>query len=880
MHDDRRKRVEDLFHLVIDLSPSERASFLDEHCANDDVIRREVEALLSPSTAALDSFLESGAIVVSEDESTTIPKRIGHYTIIRKIGEGGMGVVYEATQERPKRTVALKVIRAGYASPKLVRRFEHEAHVLGQLQHIGIAQIYEAGTDTSSAGVQPFFVMEFIRGDELIKFAAERGLSVRQRLELIARICDAVQHAHQKGVIHRDLKPANVLVVDVDDSATTDLMKSSHRSRDDVSQPKILDFGIARATDGDMQTVTMGTDIGQLIGTVPYMSPEQVTGDPANLDIRTDVYSLGVIAYELLSGDMPYNVRNRTIPEIVRVIRDDEPTRLSTSHSELRGDIETIVAKAIEKDKERRYQSAAELAADIRRFLCDEPIQARPATAWYQFQRFAKRNRALVGGAVSFLALLIIALVVTGTLYISADNAENIARREADRATAINKFLLQDMLASPDPSRDGHQVTVVDVMRRAADKIPDRFSEHPQLAAELHRTVGAIYSGLGVPKEGLADLRRAAELYDYELGPHDPITLDTKYLLAGTLLSLEHLEESETLLRSTLKQSAAALGSDHEQTLYLVITLGDVLQKSRQYEEADQMFRQAVTITRLDFESHHKLFLAATNRLSASLLAQKKLAEAEPIMIETLEGLRKTVGPEHPNALAMMNNIGSLLIEQNKHREAEVIYTELVEVAARVMPRESWQFGILLGSYGHCLEALNKDSEAEARLEESLDILQATMGEDHYLTERVGSNLYNLYYKMGRNDEAIEFHQQAVERRLRIAGPGETESVVRSISEWETALEKLGVENPQEVSVQKLSLAAKNMRETNHPRLSRFLENTGWAFVQLQRFDEAEHFLTESLDVYDHADMASRDRIAERITIIHRHRETLDDFKE
>ena len=309
------------------------------------------------------------------------PVIIGHYRILRLLGEGGMGSVYLAEQENPHRLVALKVIKPGFVNAELLRRFEQEAHVLGRLHHPGIAQIYEAGTADSGFGPQPYFAMEFIEGQPLIEFAEERHLNLRARLELMAKICDAVNHAHQRGIIHRDLKPANILV-------------------DEAGQPKILDFGVARVTDSDTEA-TRQTDMGQLIGTLAYMSPEQVQPDPLELDIRSDVYALGVIAYELLAGRLPYDTDRKALHEVVQAIRETDPVRLSSIHRMYRGDIETIVAKALEKDKARRYASAAELAADIRHYLTDQPIVARPPSTSYQLQKFARRHWALVTGVAA-----------------------------------------------------------------------------------------------------------------------------------------------------------------------------------------------------------------------------------------------------------------------------------------------------------------------------------------------------------------------------------------------------------------------------------------------------------------------------------------------
>src|SRR5688572_2292548 len=309
----------------------------------------------------------SADVTSAGGESGTAPSqmsigKIGRYKIRRLIGEGGMGAVYEAEQEQPQRTVALKVIKPGLASPELLRRFAQESQALGRLQHQGIAQIYDAGTADTGYGPQPYFAMEFIRGEGLRDYAESHHLNTRQRLEIVVKVCDAVHHAHQRGLIHRDLKPGNILV-------------------DETGQPKILDFGVARVTDSDAQA-TMQTDVGQLVGTLAYMSPEQVLADPLEIDIRSDVYALGVILYELLAGRLPYDI-SRRLPEVLTAIREQDPSRLSSIDRSFRGDVETIVAKALEKQKTRRYASAAELAADITRFLNDEPIVAQPPTVSY-----------------------------------------------------------------------------------------------------------------------------------------------------------------------------------------------------------------------------------------------------------------------------------------------------------------------------------------------------------------------------------------------------------------------------------------------------------------------------------------------------------------
>ncbi|MBL8990743.1 MAG: serine/threonine protein kinase [Phycisphaerae bacterium] len=382
MSAERAARVEAIFLSAVDLPPERRGAHLDGACAGDASLRREVESLLAHH-ASDDGLLESrdapglnllsqfGAMALPTEEPTLpADRRIGTYTVQGLLGSGGMGVVYLAQQERPRRTVALKVLRAGAGSARLLRRFEYEAEVLGRLQHPGIAQVYEAGVYRGGGGVYPFIAMELVRGRTLTAYAQERALDLRGRLDLFARVCDAVQHAHQHGVIHRDLKPANILVADPPAGHT-----GEH------AQPKVLDFGVARAMDDGRNDTTAHTHVGQIIGTLPYMSPEQIGGAPDAVDTRSDVYALGVVLYELLAGRLPYDVKSRSLPDAARVIRDEEPTRLSTIARVFRGDVETIVATALAKERHRRYQSAADLGADVRRFLAGEPLSARPDSA-------------------------------------------------------------------------------------------------------------------------------------------------------------------------------------------------------------------------------------------------------------------------------------------------------------------------------------------------------------------------------------------------------------------------------------------------------------------------------------------------------------------
>ncbi|WZO99343.1 protein kinase [Isosphaeraceae bacterium EP7] len=432
MNDRSGDPVQELFDRAIALSPERRAAFLAVTCADKPALRAEVEGLLACDAEFAEGDGDEGVFksplvhalspaTPGADGSSPAawppgpPVRVGGYRVLRRIAEGGMGAVYEAEQDSPRRTVAVKVIRPGLASPALLKRFTHEAQILARLHHPGIAPVYEAGLADDG---QPFFAMEFIRGLPLDQYADRHGLDLDARVGLVARVCDAVQHAHDRGVIHRDLKPANILV-------------------EEAGQPKVLDFGVARATDADLLTGAGLTRTGQVLGTPNYMSPEQVTADPAAIDRRADVYALGVILFELAAHRLPYRLEDRNLAEAARLILEQDPPRLGSLDPELRGDVETIVAKALEKDPARRYPSAADLAADLRRWLAHEPIRARPPSALYQLRKFARRNAALVGGVLTTVAALVLGLV--GTLLFAVGEARQRTQAERNARAAFGE---------------------------------------------------------------------------------------------------------------------------------------------------------------------------------------------------------------------------------------------------------------------------------------------------------------------------------------------------------------------------------------------------------------------------------------------------------
>lgn len=790
---DRWQRLHELFSELADAPAADRARRLAEVQAADPALAAELQALLAAdanpiSANALDHRLgravASAAATLAETDDH--PAFIGDYRIVGTLGSGGMGTVYLAEQESPRRTVALKVIRAlGGASA--VRRFHREAELHGRLQHPGIALVHEAGvaTERDSDGAErgpprPFFAMEYVKGEPLVAFVQRHGLPTNERVELVARICDAIEHAHSRGVIHRDLKSANVLV-------------------DETGAPKVLDFGIARAVDRD-QATTLQTGVGEVIGTLPYMSPEQVSGDPRAVGVRSDVYALGVLLFEVLTGRRPLDLTGRTIPEAVRMVVDDEPTRLSTLDRTLRGDLDTIVSRCLEKDPARRYASAGALAEDLRRHLEHRPIEARPASTAYQLSKFARRNRGLVAGVCTAFVALLAATVISVIMTVQARQAgEDLrvqleaARRESARSVQSFEFL-RGLLTAADPANSqGKDLTVRELVVRAADALQkEEEGASPEVRGMLARLIGYTLARLGDLERAETTLKRSAEL----LKRADPNAVSPEKFLVETLVNLGDvlrergkldeaaavLEESLAVRRITLLAQLAQAGREVGPEDELVDpslaaglnNLSLVHQTRGDFAGAERTARLAYEMERALVEHGYNrrtnMATALVNMASAQLL-QGRTVEAEPALREAVATHETLSGPDAPITQTVRNNLSSCLRSNGRYAESEAIIRTVIEARQRTLPPGHYEIGKGESNLGQTLLLSGRPLEAIEWFDRALRSSIQNQGDRHQDVGRVRALRAVALAQVGRADEALSEAEAAVAVLEATAGP-------------------------------------------------------------------------------------------------------------
>ncbi len=656
-----------------------------------------------------------------------LPGKIGQFHVKGVLAWGGMGVVYRAVQEQPRRTVALKLMRHGIASRSAMRRFQYESQVLARLRHPGIAQVFDAGTHDDGSGPVPYFAMEYVPSAKSItRYARDKSLGTRERLRLFLGVCDAVHHGHTKGIIHRDLKPDNILV-------------------DTQGDVKIIDFGVARGTDSDLAVTTLQTEVGQLIGTLQYMSPEQCEADPDAIDARSDVYSLGVVLYEMLTGQLPYTLGGEPVFRSTKVIREQSPTRPSAVDRALRGDIETILMQALEKEPERRYQSAADLAQDIRLYLEGEPIRARPPSAIYRVQLFARRHTTTLAtaGALILIVAVAAALVIRSQQQAReamerAEQAELSAASEKEgsgrsgRATDMigkvaDDFTLTTLSGETFGTADlaSYKATVLNFVaadcpycfkqiplverirqeyeprgvrfinvvlklikeftaQEAADVFA-RFGSQIEVARDEGARVGRVFKVSGYPTLSIVD--SGGEVKDVAVGARNDLMPYLRGQLDALVLGIptpeEKLADAEKLHRQTLESNRQTLGEGHRDTLQAMEDLAATLMEKGEQGEAERLYREMWDIRRRFLGENDPQTLESMHRLAVLLTGMGRSAEAEALHRQELEARRRLLGESDPATRLSMAHLGRALLAQGKTEGAEPYVAELIALRRR-----------------------------------------------------------------------------------------------------------------------------------------------------------------------------------------------------
>jgi serine/threonine-protein kinase len=766
---ERAERVAEIVERVLEAEIPQRAALIVDLCGDDSELLGEVASLLQFQEKARD-FIEAPAVekvaeILTDGHSgMKAGEMIGEYRIVSLLGEGGMGEVYLAEDTSLGRKVAIKLLKFGLGAANIVRRFQQEERILAGLTHPNIAQLY--GGAVMANGV-PYFVMEYVEGARLDGYSRQNQLSILQRLELFRKICSAVSYAHQRLVIHRDIKPANIRVTP-------------------EGEPKLLDFGIAKLLDPATSTMTELTMTFAAVMTPEYASPEQVRGE--NITTASDVYSLGVVLFELLTEQKPYKVDNRTPANVARAITEQEPTRPSTAIAKgagnpksqipnpklLRGDLDNIVMKALRKEPERRYASVGQFSEDIRRHLEGRPVIARKDTIGYRTSKFVARNKVGVTAAVLILLAIIGGLVVSLWEAQNARHQRDMAERERLKAQRINTFL-QDMLGAAAPEVKGYDIKVVDILSEASRHARAEAATQPDVMADVLLTLGRTYISLGLYAPAVENLeaardaslkangelhpttanslsclglalayqaptaggesvsRRAVEL-QRKLHPEGSGELGVAlYALGMNLIAKGQAKSAEPPLQEAVPLIKRHFGENHGYYMASLTALGAAQERMGKIDSAESLYRRALQVGR-DVGPRYRIFIAQASGYLGTLLSDKgNFAEAEKMLLESQNVYREVLGEGNSNLAAMEASLGWLYLRAGKYDKAESEYRKALALLPKFLPPENNILVSAKALFGLTLTRAGKPEEGEPYLRDALEIRKKTLPTESYL---------------------------------------------------------------------------------------------------------------------------------------------------
>jgi tetratricopeptide (TPR) repeat protein len=664
------------------------------------------------------------------------PERIGPFTILSVLGEGGMGIVYEAQQQSPKRLVALKVIRERSLHTRIKRRFQHEADILARLNHPGIATIYESGIAQDNTTQTPYVAMELIVGQPITNYTTDNALRTDQRINLLTQVCRAVGYAHSLGIVHRDLKPSNILV-------------------DADGHTKVLDFGIA--LDMQLEQRTMMTQTGQLLGTLQYMAPEQVDRQSNESSARTDVYALGLIAYELLLGVSPHAGRDASMYELVRAIRDEEPDTLGTHDRTLRGDLETIVAKALAREPERRYPDADALADDLDRYLANKPIEARKPSTWYQLRKFSQRNPVLVGAVASIMLVLVAAVVLIANALRIANDERIIAQQQQHAQELIAQFVTEDLFSAGNPNFGGDaDILLIDAMRQSSDKIPDRFKDAPEAEASISATMGDQFRLMNDYEKALLHLTHSLDL-SKQLPDIPADVLASRYINLIDLYSdIDDLERALEIVAELNQFADSHPDLPPKSRVDILVQHASIHYYQRDLESAAEAFEQAVAIGQSQAPDHTGT-IDAIGALAMAYTNLERYEEAALLHKRNIEMSIELLGPENPGTLQSMDNYAIQLYRNNQPEAARELLQQVLELRLRVFGPDHHKTNLTRALIGRTSMLSGDYETAEPILLEAYERLINTLGENHRYTVVARSILFDLYTAWGNTEQAAAF---------------------------------------------------------------------------------------------------------------------------